>query len=114
MNKSLIATCLSLVFVFVPFLDNPIGLHTVNAEKANPSHAKWGRIAMKKTAEKYPSAKIYDYLHVKREQRGNYSIETFKLWLDENNNKFEVIVNISFDTKSEKITNISLRRGSNS
>jgi hypothetical protein len=114
MNKSLIATCLSLVFVFVPFLDKPISINTVHAEKANPSHAKWGRIAMKKTAEKYPSAKIYDYLHVKREQRGNYSIETFKLWLDENNNKFEVIVNISFDTKSEKITNVSLQKGSNS
>ncbi|KQU24338.1 hypothetical protein ASG61_20680 [Bacillus sp. Leaf75] len=114
MNKSLIATCLSVLFVFVPFFNNSIDIYTVNAEKANPSHAKWGRIAMKKTAEKYPSAKIYDYLHVKREQRGNYSIETFKLWLDENNNKFEVIVNISFDTKSEKITNISLQRGSNS
>ena len=114
MNKSLVATCLSLVFVFVPFLDNSIGINTVHAEKTNPSHAKWGRIAMKKTAEKYPSAKIYDYLHVKREQRGNYSIETFKLWLDENNNKFEVIVNISFDTKSEKITNVSLQKGSNS
>ncbi|AQU77179.1 MULTISPECIES: DUF3889 domain-containing protein [Priestia] len=114
MNKSLIATCLSIVFVFVLFLDKPIGINTVHAEKPNPSHAKWGKIAMKKTAEKYPSAKIYDYLHVKREQRGNYSIETFKLWLDENNNKFEVIVNISFDTKSEKITNVRLQKGSNS
>ena len=110
MIKSLIATCLSLVFVFVTFLDNPIEINTVHAEKANPSHAKWGKIAMKKTAEKYPSAKIYDYLHVKREQRGNYSIETFKLWLDENNNKFEVIVTIHFDTKSEKISKIILQR----
>ncbi|MBU8589169.1 YqzG/YhdC family protein [Priestia megaterium] len=114
MKKPLIATCLSLMFVFVPFFDNPTDINTAHAEKANPSHAKWGRIAMKKTAEKYPSAKIYDYLHVKRVQRGNYSIETFKLWLDENNNKFEVIVNISFDTKSEKITNVSLQRDSNS
>ncbi|MED3971727.1 DUF3889 domain-containing protein [Priestia megaterium] len=114
MNKSLIATCLSVLFIFVPFLNNSMGINTVNAEKASPSHVKWGRIAMKKTAKKYPSAKIYDYLHVKREQRGNYSIETFKLWLDENNNKFEVVVNISFDTKSEKIKNVSLKRSSNS
>lgn len=114
MNKSLIATCLSVLFVFVPFLDKPTGINTVHAEKAASSHAKWGKIAMKKTSEKYPSAKIYDYLHVKREQRGNYSIETFKLWLDENNYKFEVIVNISFDTKSEKIINVSFQKGSNS
>ena len=110
MNKSLIATCLSLVFVFVPFLDNPIENNTVHAEKANPSHAKWGKIAMQKATERYPSAKIYDYLHVKREQKGNYSVETFKLWLDENNKKFEVIVNIHFDTKSEKISKISLQK----
>jgi Protein of unknown function (DUF3889) len=113
MNKFLIATCLSVLFVFVPFLNNPISINTVDAEKAIPSHAKWGRIAMQKTTGKYPSAKIYDYLHVKQEQRGNCSVETFKLWLKENNKKFEVIVNISFDTKSEKILNISLERSSN-
>jgi Protein of unknown function (DUF3889) len=113
MNKSLIATCLCFLFVFVPFLNSPISINTVNAEKTIPSHAKWGKIAMEKANERYPSARIYDYLHVKREQRGDYSVETFKLWLNENNNKFEVIVNISFDTKTEKISNISLQRNSN-
>lgn len=110
MNKSLIAICLSVMFVFVPFLDKPIGINTVHAEKVSPSHAKWGKIAMKKTSEKYPSAKIYDYLHVKRNQRGNCSIETFKLWLNEDNKKFAVIVTIHFDTKSEEISKIILQK----
>ncbi|MED3970430.1 DUF3889 domain-containing protein [Priestia megaterium] len=110
MNKFLITVCLCILFIFIPFLSNPHNIDTVNAEKMIPSHAKWGKIAMQKATEKYPSAKIYDYLHVKREQKENYSVETFKLWLDENNKKFEVIVTIHFDTKSEKVSKISLQR----
>ena len=110
MNKSLITTCLCILFIFIPFLNSPNNINTVNAEKAIPSHAKWGKIAMQKATERYPSAKIYDYIHVKQEQRGNYSVETFKLWLNDNNNRFEVIVTIHFDTKSEKISKISLQR----
>jgi hypothetical protein len=91
-------------------LNNPHNIDTANAEKAIPLHAKWGKIAMQKARERYPSAKIHDYLHVNREQKGNYSVETFKLWLDENNKRFEVIVNIQFDTKSEKISKISLEK----
>ncbi|WP_243549392.1 DUF3889 domain-containing protein [Priestia megaterium] len=110
MNKSLITSCLCILFIFTPFLNSPHNINTVNAEKAIPSHAKWGKIAMQKATEKYPSAKIYDYLHVERVQKRNYSVETFKLWLSEDNKKFEVIVTIHFDTKSEKISNIILQR----
>src|SRR6478752_1835851 len=110
MNKSLITSCLCILFIFTPFLNSPLNINTVNAEKAIPSHAKWGKIAMQKATEKYPSAKIYDYLHIKRAQKGSYTIETFKLWLNEDNKKFEVIVTIHFDTKSEKISKISLQK----
>ncbi|MCE4092799.1 DUF3889 domain-containing protein [Priestia aryabhattai] len=110
MNKSLITSCLCILFIFTPFLNSPHNINTVNAEKTIPSHAKWGKIAMRKTIEKYPSAKIYDYLHVKREQRGNYSVEIFKLWLNENNNKFEVMVHIKFEATTEKIVNVSIQK----
>ena len=110
MNKSLITSCLCILFIFTPFLNIPHNINTVNAEKAIPSHAKWGKIAMQKATERYPSAKIYDYLHVKREQQGNYSVEIFKLWLNENNNKFEVMVHIKFDTTTERILNVSIQK----
>ncbi|WP_155010224.1 DUF3889 domain-containing protein [Priestia megaterium] len=110
MNKFLITVCLCILFIFIPFLSNPHNIDTVNAEKTIPSHSKWGKIAMQKATEEYPSAKIYDYLHVKRAQKGSYTIETFKLWLNEDNKKFEVIVTIHFDTKSEKISKISLQK----
>ncbi|MEM5003159.1 DUF3889 domain-containing protein [Priestia megaterium] len=110
MNKPLITTFLCILFIFMPFLSNPHNIDTVNAEKTIPSHAKWGKIAMQKATEKYPSAKIYDYLHVKRAQKGSYTTETFKLWLNEDNKKFEVVVTIHFDTKSEKISKISLQK----
>ncbi|MEB4860708.1 DUF3889 domain-containing protein [Priestia megaterium] len=110
MNKFLVTSCLCVLLIFIPYLNIQGNIHTVNAEKTTPSHARWGKVAMQKANEKYPSAKIYDYLHVKREQKGNHSVETFKLWLNENNKKFEVIVTIHFDTKSEKISKIILQR----
>ncbi|MEM1503725.1 DUF3889 domain-containing protein [Domibacillus sp. 8LH] len=56
-----------------------------------PPHASWGKLAMEKAKERYPNSQVYDYLHVGREKRLNSSVETFKLWIKENNRKFEVL-----------------------
>ncbi|MGC9933831.1 DUF3889 domain-containing protein [Priestia aryabhattai] len=114
MKKIVITLFLCTIFIVTTFLDSPTNILTVNAEKTVPSHARWGRIAMQKTKEKYPNAKIYDYLHVKREQKEQYSIEIFKLWLNEDNEKFEIMVNVKFDTQTEKVLNVSITRAPSS
>jgi hypothetical protein len=81
----------------------------VNAEKETPSHARWGKLAMEKTKERYPNSQIYDYLHVGREKRLNSSVETFKLWVKEKDRKFEVFVHIEFDTNTEKVLNVNFK-----
>ncbi|MFE7083799.1 DUF3889 domain-containing protein [Priestia megaterium] len=110
MKKSLITLFLCSMFTVITSLGSPTNLIIVKADKSIPSHAKWGKIAMQKTKEEYPNAKIYDYLHVKRQQKGQYSLETFKLWLNENNNKFEVTVYIKFETTTEKILYVSINK----
>ncbi|SCC09026.1 Protein of unknown function [[Bacillus] enclensis] len=72
-----------------------------------PSYAKWGRLAMKKTKERYPQAQIIDYLHIGREDSGGISTEKFKLWLKGKDKEFGVLVNIRFDTKTEQLKQIS-------
>ncbi len=99
--------CLTLTFISFTNLAWFSPAHAV--ESREPAYAKWGKLAMQKTKEKYPKAAIYDYLHVKREQQGNMSKETFKLWLNENNQKFTVIVSIEFNTSSEAVSKISFK-----
>ncbi|NRD76630.1 YqzG/YhdC family protein [Bacillus sp. BRMEA1] len=82
---------------------------TYAQQKPIPSYAKWGQIAMQKTMEQYPQAKIIDYLHIGRSKGDNTSVEKFKLWLKEKNKEFGVFVNIIFDNKTEQIIDVKFR-----
>ncbi|MCA1053772.1 YqzG/YhdC family protein [Rossellomorea aquimaris] len=94
-----------------------LSIHVPNAAAENldsigvtvPSYAKWGRIAMQKTKERYPEAQIVDYLHIGREDSDGYSTEKFKLWLKGSNKEFGVLINIRFDSKTEELKQISFK-----
>lgn len=68
-----------------------------------PAYAKWGRIAIERTAERYRMP-IVDYLHVGRRQLSpGIAEEKFKLWLKDASREFGVFVTIRFETASERI-----------
>jgi hypothetical protein len=104
---------LSILLLFGLFLfGDSIFLQTnndVSAEQEAPPYAKWGRVAMSKTKEKYPQAEIIDYLHIGRDKGPQSSTEKFKLWLKTSNREFGVFVDITFDNKTEKILDIKYR-----
>ncbi|MEN2768956.1 DUF3889 domain-containing protein [Ornithinibacillus xuwenensis] len=79
------------------------------AQKEVPPYAKWGRLAMQKTKEKYPHAKIVDYLHVGRDAGIANSTETFKLWLEAPDKEFGVFIDITFDNNTEEIIRVKFR-----
>ncbi|MEH6940713.1 DUF3889 domain-containing protein [Bacillus sp. JJ722] len=82
--------------------------HKIYAEqKSIPPYAKWGTFAMQKTKEKYPTAKIIDYLHIGRNIGNRTSTEKFKLWLKDNKKKFVVYISIEFTNDTEKIIEIN-------
>lgn len=83
--------------------------HSFHANPTPPSYAKWGQVAVKTGMEKYPNAKIVDYLHIGRENRANSSIEKFKLWLKENGKEFGLFINIEFDPKNDRVIAINIR-----
>jgi hypothetical protein len=79
---------------------------SIAQQKPIPPYAKWGKIAMKKTHEKYPQAQIVDYLHVGRTSGPQSSVEKFKLWLKEPQKEFGVFIDIEFDNNTEKILSV--------
>ena len=81
----------------------------VHAERPTPPYAKWGNIAVEKTKEKYPDAEVVDYLHVGQEDRGNHSIEKFKLWLKDKDKEFGVLVHIEFNKSTEQLVDITYK-----
>ncbi|RHW43604.1 DUF3889 domain-containing protein [Neobacillus notoginsengisoli] len=103
--------CLSIILIFGSkqfFLLNFIG--TSYAQQTPiPKYAKWSQIALLETKEKYPQAKIVDYLHIGRDKGENTSEEKFKLWLKQNNKEFGVSVTIIFDNKTEQMIDVKLR-----
>lgn len=111
MKKVLYVTILC--FSFIGFgMSNfiPAGKESVvHAERPTPPYAKWGKIAVEKTKEKYPDAKVVDYLHVGREDKGSNSVEKFKLWLKGPDREFGVFVNVEFNEAKEKVIKITYK-----
>ncbi|MFK9090875.1 DUF3889 domain-containing protein [Bacillus salipaludis] len=88
-------------------------LNTAMAQqKPIPPYAKFGTLAMEKTHEKYPNAKIIDYLHIGRLAGKQTSTEKFKLWLKDNSKEFGVFVNIEFNNETGKVSKITFKETS--
>ncbi|MDM5188647.1 DUF3889 domain-containing protein [Bacillus sp. DX4.1] len=80
---------------------------------AQPPYAKWGKLAVEKTKEKYPKAQIIDYLHIGRKPKTvSITTEKFKLWLRENGKEYGVFVDVEFDTKTERFLKITFQKTS--
>jgi len=110
MKKSshLMSIMLSVILcVCAPFFATPA--MTTHAE---PAYAKWGQMAMRETKKKYPKADIVDYKHVGRKLLSHSATqETFKLWLKEGKQRYEIIVRITFETRTEKVLSVRFQRG---
>lgn len=112
MNKKILVSLVAIVAtLFAGKLFLPPAVNNASIQqKTTPDYAKWGKVAMEKVKEKYPTADIIDYLHVGREVGENSTDERFKLWLRGKNNKeFGVFVTITFDNKTEKIMKIEYK-----
>jgi hypothetical protein len=101
---SLIITFVSIDMGFWHFLDTAVA-----QQKPIPPYAKWGTLAMKKTQERYPQAKIIDYLHIGRVTGSQSTTEKFKLWLKGDKGEFGVFVDIEFNPATNQVINITFR-----
>lgn len=99
-------------FTFLSFQPTPI-LTTFTSSlpvllEEIPPYAKWGRLAMKETKEKYPEAAIIDYLHIGKTVENEKTTEKFKLWLRGKDKEFGVFININYNTATEKVLEITM------
>lgn len=64
------------------------------AAHAEPAYAKYGRIAMQETANRYPDADIIDYKYEGHFAAGAMAEERFRLWLRGGMSEFGVRVHV--------------------
>jgi hypothetical protein len=95
-----------LILLSVPIAFN---LNITPVAHSEEEYAKWGKMAMQKTQEKYPTATIRDYKHIGRVQGTNTTIEKFKFWLKEKEREFGVLVQIEFDKETERVLRTTFR-----
>ncbi|GGN57590.1 DUF3889 domain-containing protein [Oceanobacillus indicireducens] len=99
-----------LMLFSIGIVTNPAPSEPITAEEAPaPSYAKWGQVAMKKTKEKYPDAKIIDYLHIGAITRNGETTEKFKLWLRGKDREFGVYIDIRYTKKTEEVIDIKFQ-----
>ncbi|WP_249414131.1 DUF3889 domain-containing protein [Alteribacter keqinensis] len=80
------------------------GLPAQREQQEEPAYAKWGKLAVEKVKERYPEAKVVDYLHMGREELGEgKASEKFKLWLRGEEREFGVFVTITFEEDSDEV-----------
>lgn len=99
--------CLMILFGFnsayLPQIDDT----AYAQQKPTPPYAKWSKVALDKTKEKYPNAEVVDYLYVGRKNGNRTATEKFKLWLKENQKEFGVYVDIEFIKETEQVVNVT-------
>ncbi|WP_449536952.1 YqzG/YhdC family protein [Ferdinandcohnia sp. Marseille-Q9671] len=108
LQKLLLGCCLTffLTQTIMFTTDSPVAV--AETQKQAPEYAKWGRLAMKETQKRYPEAQIIDYLHVGKQQKNRMTVERFKLWMKQGNREFGAFVNITFETETERVRNITV------
>ncbi|WP_050816555.1 DUF3889 domain-containing protein [Brevibacillus laterosporus] len=84
----------------------------MNLKNSNeiPSYAKWGKLAVRKTMQKYSNADIIDYLYIgRRKLSSTTSQEEFKLWLRQGKIEWGVLVFITLNTQTEEVISINFK-----
>ncbi|WP_138751503.1 DUF3889 domain-containing protein [Paenibacillus sinopodophylli] len=76
---------------------------------AEPTYAKWGKLAVEETSKTYRNASIIDYKYEGRKllPSGKAS-ESFVLWLRKDTREFGVRVTMTIDSYSDKLVKLTI------
>lgn len=80
-----------------------------NKQHLISNYYKWGQIAIQKTKEQYPRAKIIDYFHIGKVSITDYSIEKFRFWIKDSNKEFGVYVDLKIDNTTGELIGIKFK-----
>ncbi|MGO4698238.1 DUF3889 domain-containing protein [Paenibacillus sp. 2TAB26] len=77
---------------------------------AEPSYAKWGKLAMQETSKAYEDASIVNYKYEGRKKLTNgESEECFVLLLNKDAKQFAIRVTIRINTITDRLINVELK-----
>lgn len=111
MMWKLLLTMLTIPLILFPLstIAIPAQSEPIAANEEIPSYAKWGRVAMQATKERYPDAEIIDYLHIGAITRDGLTTEKFKLWLRGKEKEFGIYIDIRYNKETEEMTDITFQ-----
>ncbi len=94
--------------IFGDISHNNLDQYTNNKHTIS-TYYKWGQIAIQKTKEQYPQAKIIDYFHIGKVSITDYSIEKFRFWIKDSNKEFGVYVDLKIDNTTGELIGIKFK-----
>ncbi|CAM3929823.1 YqzG/YhdC family protein [Paenibacillus alkaliterrae] len=98
------------VFVLLSLTHSEVISTEEAALHAQPSYAKWGRLAMEETSKAYRNASIVDYKYEGRRKLANgQAEESFVLWLRKDSREFGVRVSIRVEEVTDELIDVSMR-----
>ncbi|OBZ17916.1 hypothetical protein A7975_03490 [Bacillus sp. FJAT-26390] len=98
------------VFVLLSLAHSEVMTTEGAALHAEPSYAKWGKLAMEETSKTYVNASIIDYKYVGRTKLSEEQAEeNFVLWLRKDAIEFGVRVSITIQTKTDEVLNLTMK-----
>ncbi|MRX71903.1 DUF3889 domain-containing protein [Bacillus lacus] len=109
MMRALLTGVLLISILFFPFAQTALCFQA-EAALETPSHAKWGKLAVEKVREAYPSANIADYFHIGRTEEAKTAVESFRLWMKEGSKEYGLLVMITYDKQTERVISIKISK----
>lgn len=98
------------VFVLLSFAHSEVVSTENTVQHAEPTYAKWGRLAMEETSKAYRNASIVDYKYEGRTKLSEgQSEERFVLWLRKDSREFGVRVSIRVNTSSDELIDVQMK-----
>ncbi|WP_169082990.1 DUF3889 domain-containing protein [Paenibacillus sp. PL91] len=98
------------VFVLLSLTHSEVMTADESALHAEPSYAKWGKMAMEETSKTYLNASIIDYKYVGRTKLSEEQAEeSFVLWLRKDAREFGVRVSITIQTSTDQVLSLTMK-----
>ncbi|WP_054028896.1 DUF3889 domain-containing protein [Bacillus sp. FJAT-28004] len=98
------------VFALLSFTHSDVIVLETAALHAEPSYAKWGKLAMQETSKAYSDASIVNYKYEGRKKLPNgESEESFVLLLNKDAKQIAIRVTIKVSTDTDKLINVNLK-----
>lgn len=101
---------MKVVLVLLSLTHTEVMTSEATAKHAEPSYAKWGKLALQETSNAYQDASILDYKYDGRHKLDHgQAEERFVLWVRKDSREFGVEVRIKINASSDELIQVGIK-----